>query len=55
MTLLPQPISDAEFTGLLAEAPDEEVDQETVVRIVAAEAEQGESLSHGELKQRLGL
>ena len=51
----PLPISDEEFARRLAEAPVEEVDQETIARILAAEAEQGETISHGELKQRLGL
>jgi hypothetical protein len=57
LTLLvpPQPTSDEEFARRLAEAPEEEVDEETIARILAAEAEQGESISHGELKQRLGL
>jgi hypothetical protein len=57
LTLLaaPKPIDDEEFARRLAEAPEEEVDEETVVRILAAEAEQGESISHGELKRRLGL
>jgi hypothetical protein len=57
LTLLvpPQPISDEEFARRLAEAPEEEVDEETIARILAAEAERGESISHGELKQRLGL
>ena len=57
LTLLvpPQPISDEEFARRLAEAPEEEVDDETIARILAAEAEKGESISHGELKQRLGL
>ena len=50
-----QPTSDDEFARRLAEAPEEEVDEETIARILAAEAEQGESISHGELKQRLGL
>jgi hypothetical protein len=50
-----QPVSDEEFARRLAEAPEEEVDEETVARILDAEAEQGEMLSHGELKQRLGL
>ena len=40
---------------LLAEAPEEEVDEGTAARILAAEAEQGEGISHWELKQRLGL
>jgi hypothetical protein len=57
LTLLvpPQPISEEEFARRLAEAPEEEVDEETAARILAAEAEQGQSISHGELKQRLGL
>ena len=56
LTLLaPQPIGDEEFARRLAEAPEEEVDEETVARILAAEAEPGESISHSELKQRLGL
>jgi len=57
LTLLapPQPIGDEEFARRLAMAPEEEVDEETAARILAAEAEQGESISHGELKQRLGL
>jgi len=50
-----QPIGDEEFARRLAEAPEEEVDEETAVRILASEAEQGESISHGELKRRLGL
>ena len=50
-----QPISDEEFAHGLAEAPEEDVDEETSARILAAEAEQGESISHSELKQRLRL
>jgi hypothetical protein len=54
--LLPsQPTDDEEFARRLAAAPEEAVDEETVVRILAAEAEQGESSSHEELKQRLNL
>jgi hypothetical protein len=57
LTLLapPQPVGDEEFARRLAEAPEEEVDERTTARILAAEAERGESISHGELKQRLGL
>jgi hypothetical protein len=57
LTLLvpPQPISEEDFARRLAEAPEEEVDEETIARILAAEAERGESISHEELKQRLGL
>jgi hypothetical protein len=50
-----QPIGDEEFGRRLAEVPEEEVDEETIARILAAEAEPGESISHAELKQRLGL
>ena len=50
-----QPIGDDGFARRLAEVPEEDVDDETAARILAAEAEQGESISHGELKQRLGL
>jgi hypothetical protein len=50
-----QPVSDEEFARRLAEAPEEETDEETVARILAAEAEQGEMVSHDELKRRLGL
>ena len=50
-----QPISGEEFARRLAMAPEEEVDEETAARILASEAERGESISHGELKRRLGL
>jgi len=50
-----QPVSDEEFARRLAEATEEEADEETVARILAAEAEQGERVSHGEMKRRLGL
>ena len=50
-----QAVSDEDFARRLAEAPEEETDQETMARILAAEVEQGEVVSHGELKQRLGL
>jgi len=56
LTLLaPHPISDEEFVRRLAEVPEEEADEETAARILAAEAEPGETIPHGELKQRLGL
>ena len=48
-------MSEEEFALRLAEAPEEEVDEETAARILAAEAERGEIVSHGDLKQRLGL
>ena len=51
----PHPISAEEFGRRLAEAPEEHVDEETIARILAAEAEEGESISHGELMRRLGL
>jgi hypothetical protein len=50
----PRLISDEEFARRLAEAPEEGIDEETMARILAAEAEQGESISHEEMKQRLG-
>ena len=50
-----QPVSDEKFARRLAEAPEEEVDEETTARIFAAEAERGEIISQGELRQRLGL
>jgi len=50
-----QTITDEEFARLVAEAPEEQVDEETTARILAAEAEHGESISHEELKQRLGV
>ena len=50
-----QPIGHEEFARMLAEAPEEHVDEETVDAILAAEAEQGEVISHDELKRRLGL
>ena len=57
LTLLapPPPISDEEFAHRLAMASEEDVDEETIARVLAAEAAQGEIISHGELKQRLGL
>ena len=50
-----QPIGNEEFVRHLAESPEEEVDEECSARILAAEAEQGENISHEELKQRLSL
>jgi hypothetical protein len=49
-----QSISDEEFVRRLAEVSEEEADDETVARVLAAEAEKGEIVSHNELKQRLG-
>jgi hypothetical protein len=50
-----QSVGDEEFARRLAEVGEEEVDEVTVARILAAEGEQGEIISHGELKRRLGL
>jgi hypothetical protein len=50
-----QPISDEQWASRLAEAPEEEVDAETAARILAADAEQGETISHTELRRRLGV
>ena len=50
-----QPVNDEEFARRIAEAPEEEVDDETVARILAAGAEQGETISHDALKRRLGV
>jgi hypothetical protein len=50
-----QPVSNEEFARGLADVPEEEVDKESCVRILAAEAENGENISHEELMQRLGL
>jgi hypothetical protein len=54
-TGMPQPISDAEFARILANAPEEDIDEETAARLLAAEAEEGETMSHDELLRRLGL
>jgi hypothetical protein len=50
-----QSVDDEEFARRLAEAPEAAVDEETAARILAAEAEPGENISHNELKRRLGL
>jgi hypothetical protein len=57
LTLLdtPESIDREEFVRGLAEAPEEEVDEQAAARVLAAEAEQGESISHDELRRRLGL
>ena len=52
---LPPPIGDEEFGRRLAEAREEDAGEETAARILAAEAERGEIVSYGDLKQRLGL
>lgn len=48
-------VSDDEFNRRLDQAGEEEVDEETVARILAAEAEPGDVISHEGLKQQLGL
>jgi hypothetical protein len=50
-----RPVSDEEFYRRLAAVPEEDVDEATIARILAAEAEPGDLVSHEELKQRLGL
>ena len=50
-----QPVSNEEFGRRLAEAPEEEVDEESTARVLAAETERGENISHEGLVQRLGL
>jgi hypothetical protein len=57
LTLLDSPLAmnDADFARLLANVPAEDVDQETAGRILAADAEAGATISHEELKRRLGL
>jgi len=45
----------SEFGRRLAEAPEEEVDEESTARVLAAETERGENISHEGLVQRLGL
>ena len=50
-----QPVTDEEVYASLASAPEEEVDSETAARVMAAEAEPGDPISHEELKRRLGL
>ena len=48
-------LSREEFARRLAEAPDEDVDEETAVRLRDALAEPREYVSHDELKRQLGL
>jgi hypothetical protein len=50
-----QSMSDEDFVRRLAEAPEEDADEQTIARVLAAEAEPGELVSHGEMKRRLGL
>ena len=48
-------ICDEEFVRRLADAPEEDLDDKTIARILAAEAEQGEMASHGDVRRRFGL
>ncbi len=48
-------VTDEDFARRLAEAPEEDTDEETIARVLAAEAEPGDLVSHGEMKRRLGL
>jgi len=41
--------SDAEFGRILADAPEEDVDEETAARILAADAEEGQTIPLDEL------
>ena len=50
-----EPISDEEFVRRLSELPEEDVDEETVARVLASEAEPGDNVTLDELKVRLGL
>lgn len=50
-----QPVSNKEFGRRLAEAPEEEIDEESTARVLAAEAEQGANISREELMKKLGL
>ena len=52
---MPRPIGDTTFARILANAPEEDVDEETAFRILAAETEEGETIGHDELLERLGL
>jgi hypothetical protein len=51
----PHPTSDEKLARRLASAPEEDADEETVARVLAAEAEEGEMVSHAEMKRQLGL
>lgn len=50
-----QLLSAEEFARRLRAVDEEEADDETVRSVLAAEAEEGELLSHGEMKRRLSL
>ena len=56
LTLLgAETLDDEAFSHRLAGASDEDLDAETATRILAAECEPGEYVSHEELKRQLGL
>jgi hypothetical protein len=48
-------IGDEEWARRLTEAPEEDVDAETAARILAADAEAGDTISHRELRRRLSV
>ena len=50
-----RPISNEEFVRILANAPEEEIDDETGAELLAAEAEEGPYTTHDEMKRLLGL
>jgi len=50
-----EPIEVERLLAILAEADSEELDEETTARILASAVEEGASLSHDEMLQRLGL
>jgi len=50
-----QSVDNEEFARQLAEASEEEIDEQTAARIMVSETESGELITHKELKQRLGL
>ena len=50
-----QSLSDEDFARHLAGLPEDDTDEETVTRVLAAEAEAGETITSAELKRHLGL
>lgn len=48
-------LSHEQFAMRLAEAPEEDIDEETAVRLSAALAEPREYVSHDDLRRQLGL
>ena len=62
LTLLekPEPVSNEQFGLRLVQAgtqagTEEDYDAETIARLLAAQAEPGEDISHAEMRNRLGL